>query len=463
MDVLLTHGYFLDEDMHERRIMKPYPPLGILYLSAYLKTKGYTVGVFDSTFQTKEKFYEFIRTNQPSTVGIYCNLMTKLNVLDMIRFCKSNGVNIILGGPEPPYYAREFVEYGADIVVIGEGEMTIEAVLRNIFKSGVHRLHQVEGIAFKDEDGNFVQTSPRELIKDIDCLPIPDREAIEIEKYLSTWRHFHKQGAVSLITARGCPYTCKWCSHGVFGFTHRRRSPEKVVDEIEFLIHRYNPDIMWIADDVFTINHKWLYQYYDEMRRRNLKIPFECITRADRLNDDILKVMADLGCFRIWYGSESGSQRILDAMSRGVKVEEIQCMTKLAQKHGIEIGLFVMLGYEGELIDDIETTIEHLKKTNADTFLTTVAYPIKGTTYYNEIESRISSDLVWDKRTERDLIVHQRYTERFYWFAQRRMTNEVLYHQLTQRNTGKFIQKATTFAKAKIAQVGMQLTSRWKS
>ncbi len=195
-------------------------------------------------------------------------------------------------------------------------------------------------------------------------------------------------GSVSLICARGCPYTCTWCSRSVYGDTHRRRTVANVVGEIELIRERYNPDMLWFADDVFTMHHKWFHQFHEEMKRRNLRIPFECISRADRLSEEILQKISELGGFRIWYGSESGSQRILDAMERKVSVAEIRTITKLAQKYGIKAGLFVMLGYPGEEIRDIEATVEHLKETNPDTFLSTVAYPIKGTKFYRQVEVR---------------------------------------------------------------------------
>jgi len=463
MDILLTHGYFLCDDDHEKQIMRPYPPLGILYLSSYLKSKGFLVEVFDSTFRSKHDFYRFIDDRRPPVVGIYCNLMTKLNVLSMIRYCKARGAVVILGGPEPPSYAEEFLAYGADVIVVGEGEETLNELLQVIARSGPHRLDSVRGCVFKDEQGVTHHNPPRDLIKELDSIPFPDREAIPIEQYLETWRRFHTRGSISLITARGCPYTCTWCSHGVYGYTHRRRSPRNVVDEVELLVKRYKPEMMWIADDVFTIHHAWLQQYSDEMKRRGLLVPFECISRADRLNEDVIRLMAELGCFRLWYGSESGSQRILDRMSRGVAVTEVRQVTKMAQRFGIEVGLFVMLGYEGESAADIEETIEHLKRTNADTFLTTVAYPIKGTPYYDEVQSRVSTDLPWEQRTDRDLAVAARQSERFYWFAQRRLSNEVLVHKLSQNGKGALLKKASTLAKAKIAKLGMRVTSRWKS
>ena len=143
-----------------------------------------------------------------------------------------------------------------------------------------------------------------------------------------------------MITARGCPYKCHWCSHQVFGQTHRRRDPFLVVDEVEWLLETYSPDMVWVSDDVFTINQQWI----RDLRRRDATprppIPFECISRADRLNAEMLDLLAELGCFRVWIGSESGSQRILDAMDRGVKVEQVQQAVALAVNVALKAGCF---------------------------------------------------------------------------------------------------------------------------
>lgn len=463
MKLLLTHGYFLEEDIQEKKIMKPYPPLGILYISSYLKSKGYDVEVLDSTFRRKKDYTDYLDQTDSTVVGLYCNLMTKLNILDMIREAKKRRKIIILGGPEPASYTEEFLNAGADIVVIGEGEQTMHELMEEIPKNDVHTLQHVPGIAFRNEKGEVIQTPPRSMVGDLDSIPFPDRNAIDIDRYIQTWQRHHGYGSVSLITARGCPYTCTWCSHGVYGFTHRRRTPVNVVDEIEMIRDTYNPDMLWIADDVFTINFRWFYDYYAEMQGRGIRIPFECISRADRVNEDILSKMADLGCFRIWFGSESGSQRILDAMSRKVSTEEIRTMTSVAQRYGIEIGLFVMLGYDGETTRDIEATIEHLKETKPDTFLTTVAYPIKGTAYYNKVEERIQTTRPWHVRTERDNDVRGRYNKTYYWFAQRRMRNEIRYHSLFNGENSNLLDRVKTFSKAKISQAGMYLSGLWKS
>lgn len=463
MSLLLTHGYFLEDDPKEMRIMRPYPPLGILYITAYLKSKGFAVEVFDSTFQTRRAFRDKLAQEKPQTVGIYCNLMTKLTVLEMIREAREAGAEVIVGGPEPPHYAEEFLHHGADVVVIGEGEMTLEALLPVLSDRDDDTLSAIEGIAFKNTAGDIVRTPDRAYIKDVNALPAPDRSAIDIRRYMDAWKTHHGMSSLSIITARGCPYRCSWCSHTVFGESHRRRTPELIADEIAQMVEVYQPDALWFADDVFTISHKWLYRFAEEMKARHLHLPFECISRADRLNEKVIKTLSELGCRRIWLGSESGSQRMLDAMRRDVTVDCIRDMTQTAQRYGIEVGLFVMLGYDGEEISDIEETVDHLKKTAPDTFLTTVSYPIKGTPYYREIESHIIDRMPWQTRTERDLTIAGRYSDRFYRYADRWMVHDVAFHKAWHGPHRNYKKAAKAFVNARIGRWGMRLTSREKS
>src|SRR5437867_9957676 len=197
MDILLTHGYFIAEDPHEQKIMKPYPPLGILYISSHLKARGFSAEIFDTTFSSKEEFRRYVADRRPPIVGIYTNLMTKLNVLPMIGRCKAVGAKVVLGGPEPPHYADQFLDAGADVVVISEGEETLEELIPTLAKQGANRLHGIQGIAFRDEDGKTVRTPSRPLIKNLDEQPFPDREAIDIDRYVDTWRTHHGLGSVS--------------------------------------------------------------------------------------------------------------------------------------------------------------------------------------------------------------------------------------------------------------------------
>lgn len=458
MDILLAHGYFLYEDPHELKVMKPYPPLGILYISAYLKRKGFAVGVFDSTFRTMNDFKNLITSERPSIVGIYTNMMTKRNVLEMVRLCKEAKLKVVLGGPEPPYYAADYLQRGADVIVKGEGELTLAELIPHLARSGTAQLESIQGIAFLDGDGKVVETLPRPFIPDLSANPWPDREAIDIPQYMKTWKDHHGKSSVSVIQARGCPYTCRWCSHSVYGNSHRRRTPEDAADEVLWIKEHYNPDLIWYADDVFTINSRWFFQYADALKQRGVRIPFECISRADRLNEEVVKTLADMGCYRLWNGSESGSQRVLDAMDRKVKVKDVQEKTHLLQRYGIETGMFIMLGYDGETIQDLEETVEHLKISNPDIFLTTVAYPIKGTAYYAEVESRVLSEKSWDERSDRDLTVAGRYSRRFYNYATRWMVSEVALNRARKQGNIPLKRQLKLWANARIGRIGMRLT-----
>ncbi len=462
MDILLTHGYFISEDPHEQKVMKPYPPLGILYISAYLKSKGFEVDVLDTTFKTPGQAFDWLTKERPSLVGIYCNLMTKPNVLKMIHFCKSIGATVILGGPEPPQYAEQYLDYGADIVVAGEGELILEDLIPHLIKKGKRDLNRIEGIVFQDENRKVIKTQPRPFYQDLDELPLPDREVIDLQQYVDVWREHHGLGSVSLICARGCPYTCTWCSHSVYGFTHRRRSPTNVADEVELILRAYNPDMLWYADDVFTINHRWLFEYAKELETRGVKIPFECISREDRLNEHVIQTLARMGCFRLWIGSESGSQSVLNDMRRRTNVERVREMTRLLQKNVIQAGMFIMLGYDGETRDDLEATAEHLKKSNPDVFLTTIAYPIKGTEYYEGLDSRVVHEKPWAEETDRGLRTAGSHSRRYYDFANRWLVNEVALHRQLNNGRTSAPKVAKHFLNASLGRLGMALTQHEK-
>ena len=435
MDLLLTHGYFLYEDPKEIQIMKPYPPLGILYICAHLRRKGMRVEVFDSTFSSRQELFDVIRKGPPSVLGIYANLMTRSNVIEILRCAKDAGWRTIVGGPEPAAYIDQYLDAGADFVVMGEGEITLEELLPVLHGGSHQSLEEIAGIAFRSRSGKIIQTRPREQIRDINAQPWPARDAIDMNRYVSVWREHHGAGAVSLITARGCPYHCRWCSHQVFGKTHRRRTPASVADELAWLIERYHPDMAWMADDVFTIHHGWLFQYASELKQRGLRLPFECISRADRLNPQVVQTLAEIGCFRVWIGSESGSQRILNAMERGVTVEDVQAAVGLCRSNGIQTGMFLMWGYEGEELDDVEATIQHVKKTDPDIFFTTISYPIQGTEYSSQVADRVERLKAWNVSSDRDVLIRGRHSRRFYGFADQLLRSEVELER-TRRKSG---------------------------
>lgn len=455
MDLLLTHGYFLHEDPKELQTFKPYAPLGILYICSHLRSRGFDVEVFDSTFRSRGDLLAELQSRPPSVLGIYATLMTRRNVVQIIEAAKEAGWTTIVGGPEAGPYSREYLSNGADFVVIGEGEITLEELLTAI-RSG-SKVENIDGIAYLEANGEVHHTNPRAQIRDLDAQPWPSRDAVNIEEYVGCWRKHHGVGSVNLITARGCPYKCRWCSHHVFGMTHRRRNPVKVVDELEVLIQRYQPDIGWIADDVFTIHPGWLFQYAAEMKRRELRLPFECISRADRIDERVADTLAELGCFRVWIGSESGSQRILNSMQRGVTLNQVQHATNLCRERGIQTGMFLMWGYEGEELQDIEATIEHVKRASPDVFFTTVAYPIKGTPYFEEVSERTVSVDEWRHTSDREIRIRGRHSRNYYHFADELLRSEVELQR--QRLTGNLSNVDELKQRIVDARIGLDRTA----
>jgi radical SAM superfamily enzyme YgiQ (UPF0313 family) len=227
---------------------------------------------------------------------------------------------------------------------------------------------------------------------------------------------------------------------------------------VAWIKETYDPDQLWYADDVFTIAHRWFLEFADELQQRDLCIPFECISRADRLDERIIEILADIGCYRLWIGSESGSQRVLDSMKRKARVDDVQTKTRMLQARDIEVGMFIMLGYEGERLKDLQLTVDHLKKASPDVFLTTVAYPIKGTPYYDEVEDRLISQLPWARRTDRDLSIDGRHSERFYGHATRWMVNEVNLHKARGNGDVSLLQMAKMGINIGLGRLGMSLT-----
>ena len=433
MSLLFTHAYYLSDDPKEQKIMKPYPPLGLLYVSAFLWSKNISNDVFDSTFYSKEEQLTFIFGKKPKVICIYTNLMTKIEVVKLIKILKTATYDfpkIILGGPDVTYNIENYLKTGADFLVIGEGEETTFELYNAIISTT--NFHEINGIAFL-ENGNVIQTPARTKFRELDDLPLPNRDAIPNEKYLETWKKNHGESSMTISTQRGCPYTCKWCSTAVYGQSYRRRPAHLVAQEMKMLKDQYNPDAIWFVDDVFTISHKWLTAFHEEVVKQKAQIRFECITRAERLNDEILRLLKEAGCFRIWIGAESGSQKIIDLMDRRVDVNHVKKVIQDTNAMGMETGTFIMLGYPGETEDDITETIHYLKEANPTHYTITVAYPIKGTSLYNEIEDKIIEQPNWETSTDRQIEFKRTYSRKYYNYAVKKVVNEVEFSRLKNK------------------------------
>lgn len=458
MRTLLSHAYFIHEDVKEQKIMRPYPPLGLLYVSAYLKENEIETGVIDSTFLSENEWKQEVENYKPEVICLYTNLMTKIKLLELVKWVKSvlPKTKIVAGGPDVTYNLENYLKHGIDICVIGEGEESCLELIQCLQTDSDLKI--VNGLAFLDDKNELVKTAPRMKMKDLSQLPLPDRESIPIEKYLQIWKENHGAKTLNISTQRGCPYTCKWCSTAVYGQSYRRRPAAKVVDEIQMLQERYGVEALWFVDDVFTVSHKWIDAFHQEIKQRKVKIAYEIITRAERLNEKVLTQLKESGCFRIWIGAESGSQKIIDAMDRRVDVQQVRDMINLTESKGIEAGTFIMVGYPGEQWEDIEETVNHLKEATPSHFTLTKAYPIKGTSLYSDMENQLIHPVSWAHSSDRDIDFPRSFPDAFYPQAIRYISNS--FESFKHKKNGNKIGQLKALTKAKIAKTLMKKESK---
>ncbi len=394
LDLLLFHAYFLARDPHEQELMRPFPPLGLQYLTAYLRRAGWrSVDWFDTTFSAGPAALQArCAETDPRVVGLYGHTITRPTALEMIEVCRADGRRIIAGGPDPVQYLDEYLRGGVEVVVIGEGERTLADLMAHLrahhWRWEPSELEKIPGIAFLRDD-TVVRTPARPLIRPLDQLPWPARERRDQTAYFSAWRDRHGETAMSMVTSRGCPYHCTWCSKQVYGDTFRRRSVDDVLGELSSIRERWNPDQIWFADDLFTVGKAWVKRFCAAMVERDLSMPFYLIGRPETLTAELCASLARAGLTRMYLSAESGAQHVLDAMRKGDTVADIIRAARLLRAAGVEIGVFVMLGYPGETRRDVDATLRMLHAIEPDVTLLSVAHPMKGTAFHELVSDRV--------------------------------------------------------------------------
>ncbi len=430
LDLLLFHAYYLAHDPHEQEIMRPFPPLGIQYLFSWLHRAGFpAVDWLDSTFTAgPEVFYDTCAARDPQVVGLYGHTITRPLASEMVARCRADGRRVIAGGPDPVQYMETYFAAGVEVIVIGEGEHTIAALLAHLkanrWQWRLDQLRAIDGIAFV-EDGVIVRTAPRRLIRPIDQIPWPERRRADLDHYFDIWRERHGETALSMVTSRGCPYHCTWCSKQVYGDTFRRRSVGDVIDELLHLRERYDPDQIWFADDLFTINRAWVSRFCKEMIRRRAQLPFYVIGRPETLTPRMCTELRSAGCYRMYISAESGAQHVLDAMRKEDTVEDILRAGQLLRRAGIELGVFVMIGYPGERRQDLDATLSMIHTLDPDVTLLSLAHPMKGTAFYDAVSDRLETPAGWEQANGGRLAFRMDHSRAFYDMAQRRMWSEL--------------------------------------
>ncbi len=276
--VLLVHPLFLSKNPTEQELSSPYFPLGILYLASFVRESGHTVTIFDGTFEDDESaFAERLRTDEPDIVGISALATTKAMALTLARMAHDAGAVVLAGGPDPTLTPAAYLaDESVDLVVHHEGEQTMVALL-DLFEAGRLDLDVVAaepGIAYR-ADGRVTINEPRPPLEDLDELPLPARDLIDMERYLDSWTEASGYSSVTIATSRGCPYGCDWCRASVHGTGFRQRSPESVAAEVAHLNERYEIDRLRVVDDVEGIERGWFDRWAAAATEQDAVVPFE--------------------------------------------------------------------------------------------------------------------------------------------------------------------------------------------
>lgn len=362
-----------------------YLPLGLAYLAAVLEDANYEVKVIDCPAMgiNHEKLGAELSSFEPLIVGITSMTPTIKSALLSANIAKKAcpETMVVLGGPHVTFMDKEVLanEDAVDVVVRGEGEKTFLDLAQK--SCSQKDLRKVAGITFR-HNNEIVRNPDREYIQNLDELPRPSYKHFKLDKY----RLFGRK-ILPVITSRGCPFQCSFCvTSRVFGKKFRARTSKSVLDELEWLKDVYDADAFTFYDDTVTFDQKRIIEICEEMRKRKIGLPWDCQTRVDRISKEILVKMKEAGCQQVFFGIESGSQKILDAVKKGTTVEQNERAIKLAKETGLFVAVSVIVGYPGETAETLKQTFNFLKKTKPDDAYICVATPYPGTELRNLIE-----------------------------------------------------------------------------
>jgi anaerobic magnesium-protoporphyrin IX monomethyl ester cyclase len=429
--ILFAHSHLLRNDTKQFAIGKPYPPLATLVAAAHVRTFGHHASLYDPMLhEDLGGFSAALDRAEADVVVIYddsFNWFTKMclskmrdGAFEMIKIARARGLSVVVAGHDAADDPEAYLRAGASFVIVGEGEITLGEVLGHIDGArastngaAAEDALEIAGLAMLHK-GFVRRTKPRKLLMDLDVLPLPAWDLVEMSRYREFWRARHGYFSLNLATTRGCPYTCNWCAKPVYGNTYHSRSPEKVVDELRLLRERYAPDHIWFCDDILGLKTRWLVAWSDAVAAEGLATPFLCQTRADLMTEENVEALRRAGAKEVWLGAESGSQRILDEMSKGITVEQTRAAVARLRKSGIRVGLFLQFGYGGEDWSEVQATRAMVRELLPDDIGVSVSYPLPGTKYYEKMAAGLGEKKNWSESNDLDPLVAGRFSAEFY-------------------------------------------------
>ncbi len=389
--VLLIYPFF--KPRRDRSVFR-FPPLGISYIAASLHAAGHFVTLLDCTFEkNRNEALAKALAVKAEIVGIYCMVTMLDDSLWFARQLRQQTRLLLAGGPLPTCDPVPFLEQ-FDIVVRGEGEQTILDLLDAYPEDS--NLAEIPGIVYRkraglDGDAEVVYTKDRPFAKDLDSIPFPARELLPNAQYIRYARKKYGYSITTVMSTRGCPYHCEFCSNVIFGGSYRERSPGNLVDEIEAAL-RLGYDRISFADDVFTMKKDRVVSVCEEILQRGLRFQWECLGRVDSLDDSTAIKMKQAGCTRIYFGIESADENILQLMKKKITPGQALKAVETARAAGLEVGAFFILFYPGDTNDTVLRTLHFATSLPLDYLGLSMPYPLPGTALFERVRSRINRD-----------------------------------------------------------------------
>jgi radical SAM superfamily enzyme YgiQ (UPF0313 family) len=441
VDVLFGQAYFLRFDPKLWDAQQPYAPLGTLYAAASVRQHGYTVALFDAMLaESEDDWTVSLALHRPRFAVIYedsfnylskmCLLRMRKAAMRMITAARSRGAKVIVAGSDASDHPDQYLDGGADLVVSGEGEITLAEVLDKLTGRIGQPLATIPGLCLRAPDGQLLKTPARPIVRDLDTMADPAWDLIDVEQYRRTWMKRHGYFSMNIVTTRGCPYHCNWCAKPIYGQRYTTRTPQHVAAEVESLRNAYRPDHLWIADDIFGLKPGWIEQFASIVVERGSVVPFKCLMRADGVTEATARALATAGCRTVWIGAESGSQRVLDWMEKGTRVDQIETATRRLHAAGIEVGFFLQFGYPGETLDDIQLTLDMVRRCRPDDIGVSVSYPLPGTTFYERVKADLGDKQNWVDSGDLAMMYQATYGPDFY-----RALHALVHAEFRQRRT----------------------------
>lgn len=461
MRVLFAHSFFLALDEKQTAIGEPYPPLGTLIAAAVARQAGHEVGLFDATFQAAEpsgmlaKIEEF----QPDAVVFFednfhwlskmCLARMRDASMRMIKSAAAQGLPVAVAGSDASDEPSPFLKAGARCVIRGEAEFRLLEVFSAWEQQSA--IPKFPGLITNTDND---QSPPARGERNLARFPRAAWDLVDRDAYRGVWQQRGRPFSLNMTTTRGCPYRCNWCAKPIHGRRYDVRDALECAREVAFLKRDMGAQHLWFTDDIFGLKPGWVAAYADEVVRLDGVLPFKIQARADMVNADFAQGLRRAGCETVWLGVESGSQKILDAMHKDLKVEEAIAAANELQQAGIQVGFFLQFGYPGEEAADILETWKMVAKARPDAIGISVSYPLPGTPFYEMVKDQLHTVDHWEVSdymmplhratfpADFYPVLFQYFHQRFNMLKQRRLTLGAMKawvrHQLTKRRIKKF-------------------------